>query len=112
MQQLIGVSIFLLSCIGHTELWVMIVNRSFAFPIKATHLRKFRTLHDIAIVVFPWLLLWNCGLGSRGLLTGGSSPIRHWFWQTILDCHTVWERFPFSLESSAGSGYVALNSTK
>jgi uncharacterized protein len=84
MQQLIGVSVFLLSCIGHTELWVMIVNRAFAFPINATLLRQFRALHDIAIVVFPLLLLWNCGLSSHGLLTGGTFSEQTWVWQTIL----------------------------
>lgn len=84
MQQLTGWSIFLLSCIGHTELWVMIVNRSFALPVKATHLRKFRSLHDLAIVVFPWLLLWNCGLGRRGLLVGGLFSEQTAFWRTTL----------------------------
>ena len=84
MQLMIGWLIFLLSCIGHTELWVMIVNRSFAFPVKATHLRKFRTLHDLAIVVFPWLLLWKCGLGRCGLLTGGQFSDQTWLWRMTL----------------------------
>lgn len=84
MQQLIGWFIFLLSCIGHTELWVMVVNRSHAFSLNATHLRIFRTLHELLIVLFPWLLLWNCGLGRRGLLTGGLLSEQTAFWQTIL----------------------------
>ena len=84
MQQTIGWSIFLLSCIGHTQLWVMIVNRSHAFAVKATYLRMFRTLHDLAIVVFPWLLLWNCGLGSRGLLTLGLPSEQTAFWRIAL----------------------------
>ncbi len=84
MQQLIGWFIFLLSCIGHTELWVMVVNRSHAFSLNATHLRIFRTLHELLIVLFPWLLLWNCGLGRRGLLTGGLLSEQTAFWKTIL----------------------------
>ena len=62
----------------------MIVNGAFAFPINATLLRQFRALHDIAIVVFPLLLLWNCGLSSHGLLTGGTFSGQTWVWQTIL----------------------------
>jgi len=81
MQQLTGWLIFFLSCIGHTELWVMIVNRSHAFSVKARYLRMFRMLHDMAIVIFPWLLLWNCGLGSRGLLTGGLLSEQTAFWR-------------------------------
>lgn len=84
MQQLTSWSIFLLSCIGHTELWVMVVNRSHAFPIKCTHLRKFRALHDLAIVIFPWLLLWKCGLNSGGLLTGGSLADQTTFWRITI----------------------------
>ena len=84
MQQIVGWLIVLLSCIGHTELWVMVVNRSHAFPIKAEYLRKFRTLHDFAIVVYPSLLLWNCGFGSRGLLTGGSFADQSTFWRLTL----------------------------
>ena len=93
MQQLTGWSIFLLSCIGHTELWVMVVNRSHAFPVKVTYLRMFRALHDLAIVVYPWLLLWNCGLGRRGLLTGGLLSEQTKFWQTIL-CITLLGTIP------------------
>jgi len=84
MQQLTGWLIFLMSCIGHTELWVMVVNRSHAFAVKAIYLRIFRNLHDSAIVVFPWLLLWNCGLGRRGLLTGGLMSEQTAFWKTVL----------------------------
>ena len=64
--------ILLLSCIGHAELWVIAVNRSHAFRIRAKYLRMFRGLHDLAIVVFPWVLLVNCGLNDHGLLRGGS----------------------------------------
>ena len=93
MQQLTGLSIFLLSCIGHTELWVMVVNRSHAFPVKVTYLRMFRALHDLAIIVYPSLLLWNCGLGPRGLLTGGLLSEQTRFWQTIL-CITLLGTIP------------------
>lgn len=84
MQLMTGWSIFLLSCIGHAELWVMIVNRSFAFPVKASHLRKFRLLHDLAIVLYPFLLLWYCGFGHRGLLNGGLLSEQTAFWRITL----------------------------
>lgn len=96
MQQLTGWSIFLLSCIGHTELWVMVVNRSHAFAVKVRYLRMFRMLHDLAIIVFPWLLLWNCGLGRRGFLTGGMLSEQTAFWQTILWI-TLFGTIPFFL---------------
>lgn len=72
MQQLTGWLIFLLSCIGQAELWVMAVNRSHSLAIKNTRLRKFRTVHDVAVLGYPFWLLWSCGLGTHGLLTGGS----------------------------------------
>ena len=84
MQHLTGLLIFLLSCVGFTEFWVMVVNRSHAFAVKAAYLRKFRALHDLAIVVYPAILLWNCGLNSHGLLTGGAFSDQSAFWQTIL----------------------------
>ncbi|HQX51089.1 MAG TPA: metallophosphoesterase [Planctomycetaceae bacterium] len=84
MQQLTGWLIFVLSCIGQAELWVMMVNRSYAFAIDCTHLRKFRALHDFAIVAYPFWLLWSCGLGTHGLLTGGSFTDQTLFWRVIL----------------------------
>lgn len=84
MQLITGWLIFILSCVGHAEWWVISVNRSFSLPIKATKLRRFRSLHDLAIVVFPFVLIWQCGVGSHGLFTGGSIADQSPFWQTIL----------------------------
>ena len=84
MQLITGWLIFSLSCIGHAEWWVMSVNRSFSLPIKASKLRKFRSLHDLAIMVFPFVLIWQCGVGNHGLLTGGSIADQTPFWQAIL----------------------------
>lgn len=71
MQQLTGWLLLLLSVIGHTELWVTTINRSHALPIRPKKLRRFRTLHDIAVVCYPFVLLWLAGLGSTSLLRGG-----------------------------------------
>ncbi len=84
MQLITGWLIFLLSCTGHAEWWIMSVNRSFSLPIKATKLRKFRSLHDLAIMVFPFVLIWTCGFGSHGLFAGGSIADQTPFWQAIL----------------------------
>ena len=84
MQLITGWLIIILSCMGHAEWWVMSVNRSFSLPIKAAKLRKFRSLHDFAIMVFPFVLIWQCGLGSHGLLAGGSIADQTPFWQAIL----------------------------
>lgn len=51
-----GWLIFFLSVAGHTTAWVMLVNRLHAFPIRAHFLRRFRTLHDVAVPAFPLLL--------------------------------------------------------
>lgn len=84
MQLLIGWLILLLSLAGHTELWVLAVNRSHALPIKAYKLRKFRTVHDIAIVVFPLVLLLGTGFGESSLLRGGSWTQQPAWFQWIL----------------------------
>jgi predicted MPP superfamily phosphohydrolase len=84
MQQLTGLLVYLLSCIGFAELSVLMVNRSHAFAIKATHLRNFRRLHEVAIVAFPLVQFWHCGIGRYGLLTGGDFSHQTAFWQTIL----------------------------
>ncbi len=94
MQQLTGWLIFVMSCIGQAELCVMMVNRSHAFAIDCTRLRKFRALHDFAIVAYPFLLLWGCGLGSHGLLTGGSFTDQTLFWRVIL-AGTLLATIPF-----------------
>ncbi|MCA9010550.1 MAG: metallophosphoesterase [Planctomycetaceae bacterium] len=84
MEQLTGALILLLSCIGHAELWVVAVNRSHAFRIRAKSLRMFRALHDLAIVVFPWVLLVNCGLNDHGLLRGGTLFDQTEFWRNVI----------------------------
>ena len=71
MQQLIGWLLLIASIAGHTEWWVMVVNRSHALRISSTRLRKFRTLHDVAVLFFPVVLLWLTGTGPKSLLFGG-----------------------------------------
>ncbi len=53
MSVVLGWLMFLASLAGHTEWWIIAVNRSHALPIQATKLRKFRTLHDVAVVGYP-----------------------------------------------------------
>ncbi|MFO0979872.1 MAG: metallophosphoesterase [Planctomycetaceae bacterium] len=84
MQLLIGWLILLLSIAGHTELWVLAVNRSHALPIRAYKLRKFRTLHDIAVGAFPFVLLFGTGIGETSLLRGGSWAQQPGWFQWIL----------------------------
>lgn len=71
-QVLIGWLILLLSIAGHTELWVLAVNRSHALRIRAYKLRKFRSVHDAAIIVFPFILILGTGFGPTSLLRGGA----------------------------------------
>jgi predicted MPP superfamily phosphohydrolase len=71
MHLLTGWLLFLLSVAGHTEWWVVTVNRSHATPIRPERLRRFRTLHDFAVLGYPLLLLWILGFGKGSLLSGG-----------------------------------------
>ncbi len=71
MQLLIGWLILFLSIAGHTELWVIAVNRLYALRIRHTRLRMFRALHDLAVIGYPFWLLWLAGFGETSLLRGG-----------------------------------------
>lgn len=72
MHLLMGWLLAVLSIAGHTEWWIMTVNRSHALRIRSKTLRKFRTLHDVAVLGYPFFLLWLLGFGPNSLLTGGS----------------------------------------
>lgn len=72
MSVVAGWLMFLASVIGHAEWWIMAVNRTHALPIRATKLRKFRSLHDAAVVAYPFVLLWLTGPGEHSLLRGGT----------------------------------------
>jgi len=67
-----GWLVFLLATAGHAEWWVITVNRLHAFPIAAPKLRRFRSLHDVAVPGFPLLIAALAGFGEQGLLCGGS----------------------------------------
>lgn len=84
MAMVFGWCIFLMSVIGHTEWWVMAVNRSHALKIRAGTLRKFRSVHDVAVLLYPFLLLTLTGLGPDSLLRGGD-----WSSQTPLTRQVV-----------------------
>lgn len=84
MPQLMGWLLLLLSVAGHTEWWVIAVNRSHALPIRAQLLRYFRAMHDIAVLGYPFLLLWFTGFGAKSLLRGGQFPKQSQSLQTLL----------------------------
>jgi predicted MPP superfamily phosphohydrolase len=91
MQQLIGWLLLILSVAGHTEWWVMAVNRTHSLPIRTDRLRSFRSLHDIAVLGYPFLLLWLTGFGESSLLRGGQffeqpQAVRMLLWVTIAGC--------------------------
>jgi len=72
MQQLTGWLLAIFSIAGHTEWWIVTVNRSHALPYRSTSLRKFRSLHDVAILAYPFFLIWLLGFAPESLLRGGS----------------------------------------
>lgn len=64
--------VLLIACsLGHAEWWVLFVNRVHALAIPHRRLRWARRVHDVAVPVFPVLLVWLAGLREPGLLTGG-----------------------------------------
>lgn len=68
----INAVLLLLLTAGHTELQVTIVNRVYSLPLRSRILRRIRHLHDLAIPLFPLLIVWFVGLRGPALLTGGS----------------------------------------
>ena len=84
MQHLIGWLLLIASIAGHTEWWVVIVNRSHALRIRSTSLRKFRTLHDLAVLSYPVILLWLTGTGPKSLWRGGRFSEQSSFLQWLL----------------------------
>lgn len=82
MQLLTGWLLIILSVVGYTEWWVIVVNRSHGLPINPSKLRKFRLFHEIMAVVYPFLLCGLIGFGPGSLLRGGSfseqSPMVQW----------------------------------
>lgn len=64
--------ILLLLIAGHTELWVVYVNRSHGIKIRSSVLHRLRQIHDVMIVGFPPLLIVFVGLTGPRLLIDGS----------------------------------------
>lgn len=56
---------------GHTELVVTFLNRIHAFPLGKAFLRKMQHLHDVAVLGFPFILIWCVGLRGPGVLVDG-----------------------------------------
>lgn len=63
-------NLFWLAClvIGHTQLWVALMNRLHALPLGHDRLRRIRLLHDAAIPLVPLWMLYALGLTGPQLL--------------------------------------------
>ncbi|MCA9038594.1 MAG: metallophosphoesterase, partial [Planctomycetaceae bacterium] len=72
MTILTGCLLLLASIAGHTEYWVMLVNRTHSLGISYLILKAFRKLHDLAVVLFAAFVIWKLGVCPNGLLTGGT----------------------------------------
>lgn len=72
MTTVLGLIILLASIIGHTEYWVILVNRLHAFRIHYRLLKVSRRLHDLAIVAYTLFAIGYALLTPRGLLQGGT----------------------------------------
>ena len=75
--------IFGLAVLGHTTLWISVINRLHARPWPESLLRKVRHLHDVCVLLFPILLVIGAGWLGPQLLRGGSWLSLDWLWITV-----------------------------
>jgi predicted MPP superfamily phosphohydrolase len=71
MTILIGLGILIASCVGHAEWWVLFINRLHSLAIPHHRLRWTRRLHDVAVPLYPLVLIWQAVFHHQGLLAGG-----------------------------------------
>jgi hypothetical protein len=64
-------TILLLLSAGHAELLVIVINRLHGYAVQEKRLRYVRHAHEVAIVVFPLVLIWCVGLNEPELAFGG-----------------------------------------
>lgn len=81
--------LLLLLVAGHTQLWVVMINRLHALPIPRRLLRHAKQLHDVAIIGFPPLLLWFVGLRGPRLITYGQWSDLSAAWAGVLSLCAV-----------------------
>ncbi len=63
--------LLMLLTVGHTELWVTIINRIESLPFPKRVLRWLRMFEDLVVVAFPFVAIFAVGLGGAGLLRSG-----------------------------------------
>jgi predicted MPP superfamily phosphohydrolase len=68
---------------GHTELWVAAINRLHSFRLSSKFLQWSRRLHDVAVPIFPLVLVWRVGLTDGGVLRGGRWSDLPLGWQVV-----------------------------
>lgn len=76
--------IFVLLTLGHTALWIAVINRLHGLPWSNSILKPIRHVQDVAVVLFPFLLIWFVGVNGPRLLQGGSWSELSWFWQFMV----------------------------
>lgn len=92
----VGVALLLICCIGNAELWVILINRRHALPIKDHLLRRIRKVHDVGMTVVPLVLLVYVGLSQNGILRGGAFANLSWVQQALV-CATAMGFLPFTI---------------
>ncbi|MFQ5732044.1 MAG: metallophosphoesterase [Planctomycetaceae bacterium] len=76
-------AIFFAIIAGHCQLQVMLVNRMHAVRLRCSTLRTWGRLHDVAMPLFPVLLVWLAGLGGPRLLLDGEWGDAAWGWWAV-----------------------------
>jgi len=76
--------IIILLTLGNAWLIVGIINRLHAMPWSCRTLKRIRYLHDLAIPLFPVLLVWFVGISGPAVLSGGSWQKLSWGWAIYL----------------------------
>ncbi|WP_437190968.1 metallophosphoesterase [Planctomicrobium sp. SH527] len=81
--------LFLLLTLGHTAIWIAVINRLHGLPWSNSILKPIRHIQDLAVVSFPFLLTWFVGLNGPQLLQGGSWAELNWTWRVIVTLCSV-----------------------
>jgi len=71
MNILLNLTLVAAACIGHTAVWVFLVNRAYARAINYRVLRRLRMIPESLICLFPFALLLRLSLADADFLQGG-----------------------------------------
>jgi predicted MPP superfamily phosphohydrolase len=82
-----NILVFILLTIGHTTLWIAVVNRTHGCAWPRSRLQCLRHFHDLMLPLFPIVLIGGLGVWGPRLLRGGSwNEVTPFWWSIIAVC--------------------------